>query len=541
MKAFLARSFIQVHYHNRLGGVNKVIGHYAEAFARASVKYTRQSFAANFIVCNNDFKNGSAFPAGRMRNVPECDYRIFSTKDAFFKTRDVLIRKLMAIIRGSGVPKPLYIVGHNLTLGRNCALSSAFVHCVRLCGNAADDVRFFSIIHDFAEEGRTDCLKQINGLHAIGIDIWNDLYPKNLKNLCYVALNRRNYALLKRAGFSVQLLSNPVKTEKAKRGGNVQEKRKAIKKLITYSKREHTSIDPALPVLFYPTRVISRKNIIEAILVSSIICKTNLLVGKSGPSPAHKALYAKIRTLCMKYKAPVVFNCSDAFSLCKAEIHFPAILYSVADACISTSLAEGFGYAFYEPWIKNKYIIGRKPLDFSSVPGMKFPGLYSRMPIPVSWIALNACARKYFDRMRRNYYVGNPKSFSSFARFRQEFDTVFIKDGAMDFACLDEHTQLDVLIKLMESRSMVKEWERLCGKELKRVRNAIKIGLQPKQSIIQSNRNTIKKQVSGKKFAQDFARCFFKVRFNGVHQNRYEEIARYFRDLSRFRLLMTPE
>jgi hypothetical protein len=475
-----------------------------------------------------------------MRNIPECSYRSFPTKDVFFKTREVLVRKLMAIIHSDGVLKPLCVIGHNLTIGKNCALSSAFAFCSRLCENGTDDVRFFSIIHDFAEEGRSDCLKYINSLQDLGIDIWDDLYPKT-SNLRFVVPSKRNYTFLKKAGFNVDLLANPVETEKVKRKGIVLEKRIAFKKLISYSKREHTPFDPALPTLFYPARVISRKNIIEALLVSNIICKANLLVGKCGPSAAHRALYSKIKKLCVKYKAPVVFDCSERFAPKKSKNSFPSILFDVADACISTSIAEGFGYAFYEPWTNNKYIIGRRPMDFSPLPGMKFPGLYTRMPIPVSWIPIDDCVRKYFDRMRQYYHVRNVKRYSSFAKFRPEFKAAFIKNNTIDFACLDETTQFNVAQRLLESQSMVREWERLCGKELKQIRDAVKIGLLPKQSLIRSNQDIIKKKISGEKFVQNFAQCFFKIRPKSVSQNHYKEIAQYFGDLSRFRLLMTPE
>jgi hypothetical protein len=544
MKPFPARSFVQVHYHNRPGGVNKVIGYYAEAHAEAHAhicsKASLQSSFSNLIICKNDLKNGFSFPAGGIRNIPECSYRSFPTKDAFLKTREILVRKLMAIIRSDGVLKPLCVIGHNLTLGKNCALSSAFAHCATLCEHLKDDVRFFSIIHDFAEEGRIDCLKQIYGLQDLGIDIWNDLYPKT-NNLHFVTPNMRNYTLLKRARFNVDLLANPVETEKVNRRGIVQEKRIVVKKLISYSKREHTPFDPALPTLFYPARVISRKNIIEALLVSNIICKVNLLVGKCGPSATHWALYSKIRKLCVKYSLPVVFDCSAAFTRRASEIGFPSILYAGADACISTSIAEGFGYAFYESWTNNKYVIGRKPVDFSPIPGMKFPGLYARMPIPVSWIPIDDCVRKYFDRMRQYYHVGKVKQFSSFSKFKTEFKAALIKNDAIDFGCLDEATQLNVANRLMGSKSMAMEWERLCGKELKKIQDAVKIGLLPKRSLIRFNQDTIKKKVSGEKFVKNFAQCFFKPRIKSVPQNRYKEIARYFGDLSRFRLLMTPE
>ncbi len=105
-------------------------------------------------------------------------------------------------------------------------------------------------------------------------------------------------------------------------------------------------------------------------------------MGKSGPFPEHRALYAKTKKLCVKHKAEVVFNSSAAFAPQIPENGFPSILYDVADACISTSIAEGFGYAFFEPWTNNKYIIGRKPLDFSPITRDEIPGSLCKIADP---------------------------------------------------------------------------------------------------------------------------------------------------------------
>lgn len=547
MKTIMAKSFIQVHYHNRPGGVNKVIGHYAgvfaEAFAEAFTQATDRTISlsspTNLVLCKYDENEGGSFCPAQMRDVPECGYHAFTSKDAFLKTREILVRRLMEIIRESNVPKPLCVVGHNLTLGKNCALSSAFTQCARWYEHLTDDVRFFSMIHDFAEEGRIDCLKQICRLQGWGIDIWNDLYPKT-RNLQFVTPSKRNWALLKRAGFNVGLLFNPVETKGIMQDWTVREKRTALKKLKRYSKREHGRIDPAIPIFFYPARVTSRKNIIEAILVSNIVCKANLVVGKSGPSCSDRKLFAKIKKLCVKYKAPVVFDCSTAFVRKASENDFPAMAYKIADACISTSIAEGFGYAFYEPWVNDKHVIGRRPMDFSPVSGMKFPGLYTRLPIPASWIAIDDCIRKFFNRMRQYYHITKLRQFSSYPKFKQAFETEFIKKNTLDFACLDEQTQLTVAGKLMESPIMVAEWEKRCGKELNRIRESIKNGLQPDRVLIHSNRESIKR-LSGDEFADEFERCYFTKPPKKVPQNRYKEIPHYFSDLSHIRLLMTPE
>ena len=36
-------------------------------------------------------------------------------------------------------------------------------------------------------------------------------------------------------------------------------------------------------------------------------------------------------------------------------------LYRIADACISTSVLEGFGYGLREPWLYGRAVLGRLP------------------------------------------------------------------------------------------------------------------------------------------------------------------------------------
>ncbi len=254
MKILQARSFVQVHYHNRPGGVNTVIGHYAEAFAEAlmevSAGLARQSPVTNLIVCKRDKTEGRAFLPGTIKNIPESGYCSFATKYAFLKTKEILVSGLMAIIQSPGVQKPLCIVGHNLTLGKNCALSSAFAHCARLCENGRNDVRFFSVIHDFAEEGRIDCLKQIYDLQDVGIGIWNDLYPKDKE----FALYRRSIngtIAFEKSGFIVDLLEILLKRKRQDVSDTLFKRRMtAFKKLISYSLREQCPIDPDITHAF---------------------------------------------------------------------------------------------------------------------------------------------------------------------------------------------------------------------------------------------------------------------------------------------------
>jgi hypothetical protein len=92
-----------------------------------------------------------------------------------------------------------------------------------------------------------------------------------------------------------------------------------------------------------------------------------------------------------KYKLPVTIGLEDLVSLeryCESsrpnEIKKYCIgdLYRVSDIVITTSILEGFGLSYIEPWIIDRAVIGRSiPLitpDFQSA-GMKLGHLYTAL------------------------------------------------------------------------------------------------------------------------------------------------------------------
>ncbi len=57
-----------------------------------------------------------------------------------------------------------------------------------------------------------------------------------------------------------------------------------------------------------------------------------------------------------------------------------------ADALITTSVAEGFGLAFLEPWLASKPLVGRNlpeiTADFAEH-GLDLSALYNCLPVPL--------------------------------------------------------------------------------------------------------------------------------------------------------------
>jgi len=141
MNLLIPKTFIQIHYHNRAGGVARVMERYSEVFNRTS----RSNDIKSFVICNNYLK---IIPSHfKVISITECDYHRFRTENAFSLLQQKLFRKLLDLLSNKDLPKPICVVAHNLSLGKNAALSAAFSDLVDLF-KSDNEVRFYSVIHD---------------------------------------------------------------------------------------------------------------------------------------------------------------------------------------------------------------------------------------------------------------------------------------------------------------------------------------------------------------------------------------------------------
>ena len=146
-------SLVQVHYHDRLAGVNKVIGLYAKAFRNLG----NGRASKNLVVCAQ-CKAGTDFRPAKVKDTPFCDYQTFASKSHFDRIKASLVESLDNVLKARNLKRPVCVIGHNLSIGKNCGLSAAFAEIARRYAGEKDDIRFYSVIHDFAEEGRLTCL-----------------------------------------------------------------------------------------------------------------------------------------------------------------------------------------------------------------------------------------------------------------------------------------------------------------------------------------------------------------------------------------------
>jgi hypothetical protein len=157
------------------------------------------------------------------------------------------------------------------------------------------------------------------------------------------------------------------------------------------------AIQKTVKILLYPVRVVPRKNIEEAILLTHFIReltgKNYVLVisGKVDPNDPQGRNYYKKLTELKKYTDFPIFFAKGPFPLERRYINKSKVkkfgigdLYQISEAIIMTSIEEGFGYPFLECWFAKKIIIGRRIQDVISdfeKKGVKFWWLYSRFLI----------------------------------------------------------------------------------------------------------------------------------------------------------------
>ena len=281
---------------------------------------------------------------------------------------------------------------HNPTLAKN----KHYLETLELLKEKG--LRLFLQIHDFAEDGRPQVY--FEGAYIPGCH--------------YGVINSRDYGLLIKSGLKpegLHLVHNmvtplPVRSTVGKKDG---------------------------PVL-YPIRAIRRKNIGEAILLSQYFQDNRRLYITLPPnSPADFPAYESWKRFVGRYALNVEFEAGlrhDFFSLVQS-----------ADSLLTTSISEGFGFSFMEPWTAGKFLWGRDlegiTDDFKKA-GIRLDHLYTRLRIPLDWID----AGRFFDSWQKAV-SDSLRSFrieKNRTAIRQAFEKL-TADGTIDFGLLNERFQ----------------------------------------------------------------------------------------------------
>ncbi|MGQ9614871.1 MAG: hypothetical protein ACUVWJ_00550 [Spirochaetota bacterium] len=379
-----------VHHHLRPGGVTRVI--------KEEIKATGE-LCKPLVICGEPPVEDVPFP---FRVIPAIAYdrdRTDTLKPE--ETVKLILKEVLSFFDGEA---DLFHI-HNPTLGKN----SDFLQVIKLL--IKTDARVLLHIHDFAEDGRPSNYSQ-------------EEYPENCH---YAVLNRRDYSILIKAGLKeegLHLLPNPVNPLPPAGLKN------CFKRFV-----------------LYPVRAIRRKNIGEAILLS-LFLRSDEAVGIT--------LEPTSRIDLLRYRGWIEFvrekNLKVKFRL-GLDRRFEDVL-SETRCFITTSIREGFGFSFLEPWTAGCPVYGRILPEICrdfTLEGIELSHLYDRITIPFDLFDEKKFSRKwkncYTERMR-SYFM--PISYDEVERVFSEY----FKEGYVDFGMLDEELQKEVITKMLSSEDL---------------------------------------------------------------------------------------
>ena len=243
---------------------------------------------------------------------------------------------------------------HNPTLAKNRQFLE-IIKRLQLSG-----VNLFLQIHDFAEDGRPELYFEAD-------------YPADCH---YGVINARDVGILKGAGLDgsgLHYLPNAVAGLPVK---------------VDQRPKSH---------ILYPVRAIRRKNLGEAILLSMFFADGRRLAVTQPPNSAPDASsYRDWIHWVKKARLPVDFAVGK-------NIDFGDLVAS-AQSVVTTSISEGFGLTFLEPWTAGKLLWGRRIGDICGdfeEKGIRFDALYDRIDVPLAWIDADSFFRDWHAAVSR--------------------------------------------------------------------------------------------------------------------------------------------
>jgi hypothetical protein len=376
-----------LHYHLKTGGVTTVLKQQLDAIGKK-----RQPLVLTGLPPQ------SPFPADLV-HIPELGYSSQYKKQ--IDPDDVAETIINAIRHQFNGPCDVLHV-HNPTLAKN----KRFLEILKSLQKKG--VNLFLQIHDFAEDGRP-------------FDYFADEYPADCH---YGVINQRDYEILLAAGLKEEGLHRLVNT------------------VNPCPIKPQAELEKSL--ILYPIRAIRRKNIGEAILLSLFFRHGQTLAVTLPPnSPSDIMSYEGWKVFVRDQKLRLEFDMGLS--------HDFETLVRSAEFLITTSINEGFGFSFLEPWLFEKLIWGRNLPDICrdfTRNGIRLEHLYDGLRVPVDWIGLHRFNQKWTACVLDAFRLFNLPTNK--ALILKALDSI-TKDGVIDFGLLNEAAQKEVIIRLISS------------------------------------------------------------------------------------------
>lgn len=394
-----------VHYHLHRGGVTRVIQNALRALDGSD----------DAIVVLSAEPPEEPLPCPVV-SVPALAYRDSgSPHEAAELARD--LRK--AATAQLGAPPDIWHV-HNPGLAKNVLMPDALQHLLR------EGARLLIQVHDFAEDGRpANYRRQLDYYQNDAARYAAAVWP-NAPQIAYAVLNSRDHQALASAGLPperLHFLPNPVLPPAE----------------LPDSPPPPQASPNKAPLLLYPTRAIRRKNLGECLLLARVFPEYHIATTLAPRNPHWTAIHDHWRALAAELRLPVRFALAES-----SPLSFPELVHS-ASALLTTSVGEGFGMAFLEPFLFQKAIHGRDLPEITSdfrKAGIRFSGLYPEWPVSTRAFDCQALRQRFLAAVSQLL-----KAYQQPANSTQILDAFdrLTASGTLDFGRLDENAQTEVL------------------------------------------------------------------------------------------------
>ncbi len=463
------------HYHLQRGGVTRIILHTVKALQARGMRVT--------VITGQAPPSSWDMPC---RVVKELHYDNISGG----VSESTLYDRLQDAASSALGASPDIWHFHNHSLGKNLALPGAVKKL------ADQGQKLLLQIHDFPEDGRpANYSRQLERLADGDHQRLSELLYPCAPHIHYALLNSRDLGFMRQAGAepdTLHLLPNPVEMEPVHHSN-----------FDSHARSVHHPSLPKKRIYLYPTRAIRRKNIGEFLLWAAAASWSDDIYAltMAPENPLERPFYQGWKAFAAELDLPVQFEYAA-----KTGLSFSAMV-AQAYSVVTTSIAEGFGMAFLEPWVLDRPVCGRNLSDITTdflEYGISLPWMYEKLLVPAKFLDMDSLIQK-IRRVQEEYLAAY--QWSRNMPPLPDLDETWIQDGKIDFACLDEEFQAEIIRKIMTNPARFSEF---APNSLPRPGDDVR-------EVIENNRRVIKEYFSLESYGKNIIRTYSDIK---EHQPR---------------------
>lgn len=213
-------------------------------------------------------------------------------------------------------------------------------------------------------------------------------------------------------------------------------------------------------------------------------------------SPKERSYYERWKAFAHDQKLPVTFDMGLQHS-------FDDLLQR-ATGLITTSIAEGFGLAFLEPWLINRPLFGRNLSEITSEfteAGVDLNTLYEEVTVPQEWIDIDELRANIGDHLTRSREAYGKSTTT------EDIDCAYnaaVKNHRVEFAHLNESMQASVIKRIKAHPEAASEI------------NPATLQLPISERVLQSNSEAVSANFGIDKYGEALNSIYRKVMGNPV-------------------------